>query len=165
MKEFEIAKVLKPQGIKGEIKVELFTTDLDFLRSLSSFKIEDKIYTIVEIRFQKKYAFIKTQEITTRNNAETFRNKILFAKRPEINNTDEFYIEDLQDCCVVDENNNIIGYVESVEKYSTVANINILIGGAIRSFPFLKQVIKKVDVKEKLIVVDKQKLNEVLVWK
>ena len=28
----QVAKVLKPQGIKGEIKVELFTSDVDFIK-------------------------------------------------------------------------------------------------------------------------------------
>ena len=32
MSKLQIAKVLKPQGIKGEIKVELFTSDFDFVK-------------------------------------------------------------------------------------------------------------------------------------
>ena len=34
MQKIEIAKVLKPQGIKGEIKVECFISDIDFLKNL-----------------------------------------------------------------------------------------------------------------------------------
>lgn len=163
MQKIQIAKVLKPQGIKGEIKVELFLSDLDFWRSLKSFEIEGKIYNITTIRFQKNYGFIGTKEIVDRNDAETFRNKILMVEKPKNNSTDEFFIADLENCCVVDENNNIIGYVESVEKYSTTPIINVLINGSVKSFPFLKTVIKNVDINNKRIIVIKQKLSEVIV--
>lgn len=165
MNLLQIAKVLKPQGIKGEIKVELFTSDLDFLKKLKSFKIDDKDYSIKSIRFQQKYAYIATNEIQTRNDAELFRNKVLCAPKPqdEIEKKDEYYISDLENCTVVDEDDNIIGYVESVEKYTSTPIINILLGGAVRSFPFIKAVLKQVDIKEKKIVVFKDKLQEVIV--
>lgn len=165
MNLLQIAKVLKPQGIKGEIKVELFTSDLKFLKSLKLFKIDDKDYSIKSIRFQQKYAYIATNEIQTRNDAELLRNKILCAPKPqnETDKEDEYYISDLENCTVVDENDNIIGYVESVEKYTSTPIINILLGGAVRSFPFIKAVLKHVNVSEKKIVVYKDKLQEVIV--
>ena len=166
MQKIEIAKVLKPQGIKGEIKVECFTSDLDFLKSLKTFYIGEQAYTINKIRFSDKYAFIATEEVVDRNQAELLRNKILFAEK-ELATAEEgeYFISDLENCCVVDENSNIIGYVESVEKYGSADIINILLGGAIKSFPFLNHLIKEVNINDKKIVVYKDKLDEVLVWK
>ena len=164
MNLLQIAKVLKPQGIKGEIKVELYTSDIEFLKSLKTFKIDGKDYSIKSIRFQQKYAYIATLEVETRNDAELLRNKILCAPKPqEEQKEDEYYISDLENCTVVDENDNIVGYVESVEKYTSTPIINILLGGAVRSFPFIKAVLKQVDTKEKKIVVFKDKLQEVIV--
>lgn len=165
MNLLQIAKVLKPQGIKGEIKVELYTSDLDFLKKLKSFKINEKDYSIKSIRFQQKYAYIATNEVLTRNDAELLRNKILCAPKPQGDEEkeDEFYISDLENCTVIDENDNIVGYVESVEKYTSTPIINILLGGAVRSFPFIKAVLKQVDIKEKKIIVYKDKLQEVIV--
>ncbi|MBQ3213565.1 MAG: 16S rRNA processing protein RimM [Clostridia bacterium] len=166
MQKIEIAKVLKPQGIKGEIKVECFTSDLDFLKNLKEFYIQDTLYKILKIRFSGKYAFITVDGLTDRNAAELLRNKVLLAEKSlaeASSSDDEYFISDLEDCCVVDENGNIVGYVESVEKYGSADIINILLGGAIRSFPFLKSVLKEVDIKEKKIVVFKNKLDEVLI--
>lgn len=166
MLNLEIAKVLKPQGIKGEIKVECYTSNLDFLRSLKKFSIDGAIYNILSIRIQNKFAYIKTQEINSMNEAETLRGKILIVPKPEDeNNSDlfEFFIEDLEDCRIEDENGNLIGFIDSVEKYGSADIINVKLGGATRSFPFLKGVFKTVDTKNKVIVVFKQKLDEVLV--
>ena len=166
MKNFNIAKVLKPQGIKGEIKVECFTSDLDFLMSLKEFYIDDKKYTISIMRIQGKYGFIKTNEIRDRNDAELLRNKILVAEISDNTlNEDEYFISDLEECVIYDEFDNIIGYVSSIEKYGSADIINIMIGGASRAFPLLKAVLKEVDVKGKRIVVFKDKLEEVLIWK
>lgn len=164
MQKIEIAKVLKPQGIKGEIKVECFISDFDFLKSLKTFYIEDNLYNIQKIRFQDKYAYIATKEVLDRNQAELLRNKVLTTDKALVTTQeDEFFISDLEDCCVVDEFDNIVGYVESVEKYGSADIINILLGGAVKSFPFLKSILKEVDIKEKKIVVFKEKLEEVLI--
>ena len=163
MPKIKIAKVLKPQGIKGEIKVELYLSDLNFWHSLQQFEIENKIFNITSFRSQKNYGYLATKEILTRNDAETFRNKVLVAEKPNLTENGEYFIEDLENCCVVDENDNILVYVESVEKYSSTPIINIMLNGGVKSFPFLKEVIKKVDIKNKKIVVIKQKLDEVIV--
>ena len=167
MSDLQIAKVLKPQGIKGELKVELFTYDVDFVKKQKSFKIDGIEYSVKSIRIQQKYAYIQTNEILSRNDAELFRNKIISVKKPAQSQEpeDEYYISDLENCCVVDENDKIVGFVESVEKYGAVPTINILLGGAIKSFPFLKRILKDVDIKNKKIVVFKELLDEVLVWK
>ncbi|MBR1984398.1 MAG: 16S rRNA processing protein RimM [Clostridia bacterium] len=164
MQKIEIAKVLKPQGIKGEIKVECLVSDFDFLKSLKTFYIDEQIYTIQKIRFQDKYAYIATAEILDRNQAEMLRNKILKTDKELVTTQeDEFFISDLENCTVVDENDNIVGFVESVEKYGSADIINVLLGGAVRSFPFLKAILKEVDIEQKKIVVFKEKLDEVLI--
>lgn len=167
MLNLEIAKVLKPQGIKGEIKVECYTSNLDFLMSLKNFTIESVTYNITNIRVQGKFAYIKTEEINSMTEAETLRGKILVVPKPEDNKEEdfEFYIEDLENCRVEDENGNLIGFIDSVEKYGSADIINVKLGGGVRSFPFLKTVFKSLDTKNKIIVVFKQKLDEVLVWK
>ena len=52
MQKIEIAKVLKPQGIKGEIKVELYLSNLDFWRSLKKFEIDGKVKNIKSVKYE-----------------------------------------------------------------------------------------------------------------
>lgn len=170
MLNLEIAKVLKPQGVKGEIKVECFTSDLDFLLRLKTFNIDNATYNVTNIRVMGKFAFIKTNEINTMNEAELLRGKILTVPKPETesenkDNLFEFFITDLENCRVEDENGNLVGFIETIEKYGSADIINIKLGGGVRSFPFLKKIFKSVDVKQKKIIVYKNLLDEVLVWR
>lgn len=166
MSNLEIAKVLKPQGIKGEIKVESYTSNLSFLMSLKNFNIEEKTYNVLSIRIQDKYAYIKTKEINSIEEAEKLRNKILIVQKEETQEDDfEFFIQDLEDCRIEDEYGNLIGFIDSVEKYGSADIINIKLGGGTRSFPFLKSIFQNIDVKNKIIKVYKQKLEEVIVWR
>ncbi|NCB48462.1 MAG: 16S rRNA processing protein RimM [Clostridia bacterium] len=160
----EIAKVLKPQGLQGEIKVECFTHDLDFWRSLKNVVILNENFEVKSVRFYKDFGYLTLSKMDTIEKVEKFRNKIIFADEKNLQtDDDEFLIGDLESCEMVDENGKFVGVIESVEKYPTVDIINYMVGGARRSFPFLKKVIKKVDIKNKKLIVFKERLDEVAI--
>jgi len=160
----EIAKVLKPQGLQGEIKVECFTHDLDFWRSLKNVVILNESFEVKNVRFYKNFGYLRLLKLDSIEQVEKFRNKIVFADEKNLETQeDEFLIADLENCEMVDENGKFIGVIESVEKYATVDIINYMVGGARRSFPFLKKVIKKVDIKNKKLVIFRKILNEVAI--
>lgn len=160
----KIAKILKPQGLNGEIKVECFTLDLDFWRNLKIVHISGQNYTVNNVRFYKKFGYLTLANVSSVDEAERFRNQIIYVPKENIDTKDdEFLVEDLENCEIVDEFGKFVGVVEAVERYSSVSIINYLAGGARRSFPFLKVVIKRVDVSAKKIVVFKEKLKEVTI--
>jgi len=160
----EIAKVLKPQGLQGEIKVECFTHDLDFWRKLKTVVILKEHFDVLSVRFYKEFGYLKLSKIDSIEQAEKFRNKKVFSGEETLETKDdEFLIGDLENCEIVDENGKFVGVVESVEKYSTVDIINYMVCGARRSFPFLKKVIKNVDIKNKKLTVFRRKLDEVAI--
>ncbi len=160
----EIAKVLKPQGLQGEIKVECFTHDLDFWRSLKNVVILNESFEVKNVRFYKNFGYLRLLKLDSIEQVEKFRNKIVFADEKNLETQeDEFLIADLENCEMVDENGKFVGVIESVEKYATVDIINYMVGGARRSFPFLKKIIKNVDIKNKKLVIFRKILNEVAI--
>jgi len=160
----EIAKVLKPQGLKGEIKVECFTHDLDFWRSLKEVIILKEKFEVTNIRFYKDFGYLTLFSIDSIEKAEKFRNKIIYTHEENIETQeDEYLISDLENCEIIDEKGKFVGVVESVETYSSANIINYIVGGARRSFPFLKKVIKQVDIKSKKIIIFREKLKEVVI--
>jgi len=160
----EVAKVLKPHGIKGEIKLEPYTFDEKFWKSAKNLVIGDKNFEIEYCKFYKNFVYIKPIEISSMDEAELFRGKVVFGNKENLTlSQDEYLVEDLEGCCVVDENGEMVGFVDSVEKYSSTSIINILLGGAVHSFPFLDRVVKMVDIENKKIVVFRNLLDEVLV--
>lgn len=160
----EIAKVLKPQGLQGEIKVECFTHDLDFWRSLKKVVILNESFEVKSVRFYKKFGYLRLSNMDSIEKVEKFRDKIIFANEENLQtDDDEFLIADLENCEIVDEFGKFVGVIESVEKYPTLDIINYMVGGARRSFPFLKKVIKKVDIKNKKLVIFRERLDEVAI--
>lgn len=160
----EIAKILKPQGLRGEMKISLFVHDLSFWSNLKSVFIDGFDHDVVKFRYYKGFGYITLDDVATCEQAEMFRNVSLQVPKEQIPVADgEYLISDLENCSVVDEEERLVGYVESVEQYGSAYIINVLKQGAVRSFPFLNEVVKAVDIKNKKIVVFKNKLDEVLV--
>lgn len=160
----EIAKILKPQGLRGEMKISMYVHDLGFWSNLKTVYIDGYEHDVVKFRCYKGFGYIVLEDVTTCEQAEMFRNITLAVPKEQIPLSDgEYLISDLENCTVVDEQENIIGYVESVEQYGSAYIINILKNGGLRSFPFLNEVIKNVNIQSKKIVVFKNKLDEVLV--
>ena len=160
----EIAKILKPQGLRGEMKISMYVHDLGFWSNLKTVYIDGYEHDVVKFRYYKGFGYIVLEDVTTCEQAEMFRNITLTVPKEQIPLADgEYLISDLENCTVIDEQENIIGYVESVEQYGSAYIINILKNGGLRSFPFLNEVIKNVNIQSKKIVVFKNKLGEVLV--
>ena len=160
----EVAKVLKPQGIRGELKLEPFAKDESFWKNVKHLQIESKTFDVLGVRTYKNFVYVLLSTIDDCNKAEALRGKIVFANQNLISKKEnEFLIAELVGLQVVGEDGKFFGVVESVEKYGAADIINILCGGARKSFPFLNAVIKSVDVDCKKIVVFENKLLEVLV--
>ncbi len=160
----DVAKVLKPQGLKGEIKVQCFTFDMDFWKNLREIYIDNVLYEIENVRFYKSFGYIKLTQINSQEEAQALRNKLLRVKKEDLKlKKDEFLISDLVSCQVFDEKGNFVGSIESVEKYGSADIINILLGGARNSFPFIQGLFIETDFINKKIIVNREKLDEVLV--
>jgi len=112
-----IGMVRKPHGIKGGLKVTLYSIDLDTLQSMEQLFVntgsEWKQLTLRNCQGYDDFAILSFNEIPDRTEAETYRDREIYTLRddmPELSGA-EFYSDDLIDCEVVDENNNNLGKV------------------------------------------------------
>ncbi len=115
-----IGVVRKPHGIKGGLKVTLYSIDLDTLQSLERLFVNTgnnwKQLSLKNCQGYDDFAIINFNEIKDRTEAETYRDLEIYTDRealPELENG-EYYIEDLVDCGVVDEQNKSLGKVVEV---------------------------------------------------
>jgi 16S rRNA processing protein RimM len=111
----------QPQGLKGEIKINIFTSSLESFKILNSFFIEaDKKNLIFKkLRNIGKKIIATLENCNDRDAALLFKNKKIYTLRsnfPKIND-DKFYIIDLIGCNVLDVKNNIIGVVKDIPNY------------------------------------------------
>ena len=152
---FEIGRIVNTFGVKGEVKVALYTDDID------NFKKNKKIYVngiekeIENSRLQKNMLILKLKDINTMNEAEELRDNIISIDRSKKELPEgTYYIADLVGLDVYTDEGTLLGKV--VDIYNTGANdiytIKTIEGKEIL-LPAIGEVIKKVDLKNEKIIV------------
>ena len=165
-----IGQILKPQGVRGEVKVKPITCDLErfaetefvFLKKNDTFVRRN--VTVTRVNDDAVYMFF--EGVTDRNAAELLRNEMLYIDREhavELDDDEEF-ICDLIGCEGVDTNGRSIGKITDVMQPggNDVYVFNGPLGEVL--VPALKIVVLEVHVEEKRILLDAQKLSEVAVF-
>lgn len=155
-----IGYILKPQGLKGELKVESVTPYLERFNRLDrvflQLKEKKQTYSIENVRISDRFVYLKFTEINSRDDAELLRTaEVLIEEKDLIQPAqDEYFIHDLIGCQVISENNDVIGVLSEVVQMSSndvyvlknSEGIEILI-------PATKEIIKRVNVGQKQIII------------
>ena len=162
-----IGKILKAQGIKGELKVKPITSKIERFKTLKYAIIDNNMFNIAHVRIGvDNFVYIIFSEISDRNNAELLKNKEIYINREDRLelSEDEYFIDDLMNSSVIDENNNEIGFVVNVENYGATDIITVNQGmGMSFSFPLIKEVIINFNSDKKLLTLNSTKLAEIKV--
>lgn len=168
MDVFRIGLVLRPHGVRGEIKLLPLTDDPSRFKKLNDAYIEvsDGKYEPVMVLSAKanaeNSAIVKIEGIDTVEQAEALRNKYICVDRAHAVKLPEgtYFVRDIIGCRVISTDGTELGTVEDV--YETNANdVYVVRGKQKLSVPALKKLLDKVDVENKLIVFDAQVLEEV----
>lgn len=162
----EIAEALKPQGIKGEIKVLPLTDDAPALSRVKKVIVEGEYYSVEKIRAADGYCYVKLSGVDDRNAAEKFRGLTFFTdtdNRPPLPK-DRFYIADVIGLTVTDGVKDF-GVITDVLQYGA-ADVYAVKGadGNNFMFPATKNVIEEYDICEKKLLIRGDALLEVAVY-
>ena len=159
-----IATVLKPQGIRGEVKIKVFLDDGEDIKSFKRVFVGGEEYALLSVRAQGEFAYVALRGIADRNAAELLRNKDIEVYRSELPEPPEgrYYIADLTGCEVVTAAGEVIGEVISVTPAKTDIYTLQTPKGEL-SFAAADGVIESVDVQNKKIIVNKKRFKEVSV--
>lgn len=158
---FEIGQIVNTSGLKGIVKVNPFTDDVSRFEELKKVFIEKNKelteYEIEEVRFHKNQVLIKFKNIDSIEEAEKFRNCYIKISRKDAKKLpeDTYFIVDLIDTNVYLENDEYVGKI--VDVFSTGSNDVYVIkreGNTDLLIPAIKDVVKKVDIKNKKMIVN-----------
>ena len=158
----EIAQILKPQGIKGEVKALPLTNVLAVFNSLKNCYIDGKNMKIDHISLRQGYLYIKFNEITTRNDAENYRNKLLKIDKQileDIKNDEDWLVDDLIGLVLYDDKGDMFGQIVEVTNYGATDIFVIEKDGHNVEIPYIDGVFFEKDGK---LTVDSEKVKEVL---
>lgn len=163
--KIEIGKVLKAQGIKGEIKMQCYLDDSSMLKNVKQLYIGTKTYAVEHIRCDGAFCCVLLQGVSDRNAAESLRNWTVFAdKECVLLDKDRFFINDLIGCKITFTDGRTVGVVKDVLQYGAADVFVCENNGSEVSFPYLKDVVLSVNIGSKLIVVDAKRFGEVAVY-
>ena len=162
MEFLTVATILKPQGIRGEVKVKVFLDDVEDLKEIKQVYVSGEKYAVLNVRGSGDIAYVALRGVADRNAAEELRGRDIEALREDCPPLPEgrYYIGDLTGCKVVTPSGEEIGEVTSVTPARTDIFTLETPKGEV-SFAAAEGVILDVDIDEKIITVDKKRYKEV----
>jgi len=163
--KIQVGIITKPQGLRGEMRVQIFGNDLQELLTCNYFYLGEsqEKFVIQKSRSNGTMLIVSLQSIDTIEKAEALRNSKVFVDKTQLSSLEqnEYFIEDLLNCEVICEK-NVIGKIIEVDNYGASYFLTVQsCDGKEILFPFLKDVIINVDVNGKQIEVLKSRFDEV----
>lgn len=160
-----IGEVLKPQGIRGELKVKTFTDAPEDVKKFGTVYIDGTPYKILSFRVGPDgAAYMGLRGIPDRNAAELFRGKKLEGDREDAPALEEgrYYIVDIIGLPCETEEGEFLGTVKEIANLATDV-YTIEKNGKNILFPVVNGVIVDVDLVNGKVVVNKAKFDEIAV--
>ena len=155
MDKLLIGTVLKPQGIRGELKIKNYTDDFYAISALKEVFIDGVSYQVLKMRCDKD-VFILLRGIADRNDAELFRNKDIYALKAGVRRKkNTYFICDVIGCSVLFEDGTVFGNIEEILSARTdIYYISPPEGRVIA--PWLKSYQANFDIENRTVTVNKE---------
>ena len=165
-----LGEIVRPQGIRGEVKVKHFTDDPYRFEDLETVYIKrGNAYEPIGVtgaRVQKDDVYLTLEGVDDRNAAEKLRNVQLWVDRAHAVelSEDEVFIADILGAKAYDTKGNEIGVLKDV---LTPGGVDVFVFDTPKGtlmMPALKTVLLTMDADEGRIVLDEAKLEEVALY-
>ncbi len=172
-KKILIAKVNSAHGIKGDVKITIFSNDITNFEKYELFDSQDKPIKLKIISKKKSIncnslgdmqVIANIENIKDRNSAENLRNLQIYTNRSEFGqiNENEFYIVDLIGLKVIDNKGVNLGKISNVLHHGASPIIEIIFNKnnipkdyqEIDSFTFNNDFFPKIDIEAGCIYLD-----------
>ena len=165
-----IATVLKPQGIRGEVKLKSYAADVELFNTWKTMYLEDRgIYTPIPVkvtRIHDGFVYAILADCASADDAEAWRGRDRYIDRRHAAPAEEgaVLIADLIGCEAVDEAGTPVGTLTNVLQYGSVDTWVFKTAKGTMMAPALLAVFPQVDPAARQILVCAEKLREVAVY-
>ena len=160
MEYIEIGKIVNTHGLKGELKIESWSSfdEIRYAKGNTVFlKIDNKYvpFTVATYRSHKGFPLVSFEGLQDINLVEKYKFHIVYIDKDERDELedDEFYSDELLDLDVLDDDSNKIGTVIAVE-FTNGAQDNLRVrtsGGKEFLVPYVDEFILDVNLDENYI--------------
>ena len=154
----EVGLFIGPHGIKGEVKVKSFTEIPENLFVYEEFFLgnQTKPIKLKLVRKIKQNLICIVEDIKTRNEAEKFKNLILYVRRDNLPllKDDEFYQRDLLDFQVYNLERHNLGFVTSFNDFGGGLLVEVEKNKKRFYLPIGKPFLKDINYKDKEVILN-----------
>ena len=159
-----IAKITKPHGIKGEVRVTVLLDSPELFCRVKTAYLED-MKVRISARNAGDAAIVRIQNVLTRDDAELLRGKTLYVDREDADRLkeNEYFVDDLVGLTLY-AGERKIGVITEIYKGGRTADVIEIGGDKGVMIPYLKRLAAVVSLEEKKMVVDEKVFEEVAVY-
>ena len=160
-KYLEIGQIVNTFGIKGIVKIKLFSDNIERFNNLKKIYVKNrndiKEYEIQEAKYHKGMVLIKFKGIENPEDANLLRNSYLLVDRKKEKPLEKgtYYIVDMIGLKVYTEKGELLGTLEDI--FNTGSNDIYVVKNELGKqilLPAIKDVVKNIDMEQKKIIVD-----------
>ena len=165
-----VGEIVRPQGIRGEVKVRHYTDDPERFYDLEVVFLKrgneyDEV-NVEDARVQGDDVYLKLEGVNDRNEAEKLRNIQLWVDRDNAVELgeDEVFIADILGAKAFDTKGNQLGVLKDV---LTPGGVDVFVLKTPKGnlmFPALKEVLLEMNAEEGKLVLDENRLEEVALY-
>ncbi len=153
-----LGKITSPHGVKGLVKIFPYGEDPSLLETCKQVFTSENKNKRVSITLKNpmgKYILASIENCNSREGAEELKGTELWVSRddlPELDNQDEFYIDDLKGLTALNQDEEKIGSIIAVQNYGAGDLLEIKPqSGSSYFVPFQNEYIMNVNLEEKTI--------------
>ena len=163
MEKFLIGKIVKAQGIKGEVKIKSRCGDLAFLGKQKYLMIKGQNVAVKSMRTGGEFAYVLFSTIADRNMAEALIGQDVYADRHNITlDDDSYFTSDMMGSRVVLNDGSEVGVVSDILQNGRPADVYyVATADGTAVFPFLKDLVVSFDPEEKVLTLYAKRFAEV----
>ena len=142
-----VGKIIKPQGIKGEVKIFPLVDIPAIFNGKHEFFINKKPVKTKSCTFRLGYAYATFDVIPDRNTAEKYRNSLIYIDKEEFYKipSNQFLIDDLVGQILYDEKSDYVGQIMGVKNFGFDDIVIVKEGERLYQIPFVSAIFKTGD--------------------
>lgn len=149
-----VGKIINTHGIKGEIKVQSVTDDLERFKKLKKAYIDNSEITITNCKLQPGKVILKIEGIDKIEDAVRLKNKYIRIRREDAIELpeDSYFESDIIGCHVYNENGEELGTIDDII-YTGSNDVYWIKGEKELLIPAIKSIVLNIDVESKKVII------------
>lgn len=164
MDQIQIAKILRPHGVKGGVKVSVSIPDIPFSTFKNIYLGKNKIPSkITKVMPLNGFYSIMIDVIKTCDEAEKYRNQPIYVNRDEYEVfKDQIFMSEYIGLEVYSKEDDLIGVVVDVDNFGSADVISINCNGSTYMVPFIEDTLY-LDKANRKFIIDYNRFLEIRV--